>query len=392
MILTKIETDVARRAIFAGAAVAVSGAVAYQGFATTRYVLVALVAIAFCIAELTPLTLPRGGEIALSGGVATVAIAMLHPAAAAGVLIIGICAAGAIRDEPPRPVELATDVARRLVALVFAYWILSAGRVIDELIFEVPSSSGLAVLIAGCVYMLVDVFGFALLDSLGRSRRVFRSTASLLSLVGGIYLSQVFVGAAATIVYSSLQAAGFIILFVLMLLLQSSFALLLRVRAAYSRTLSAVARLSECEAGGSPGHSQRVAEIAAAIARVRHLGGHDVEILSYAALLHNVGEVHGGYCEAGGSTSLSELFDDIPYLTGVGAVVSASLVPYSANPVGDPRAHLLGGVLRVACAYDVSRSGVHAGEAAITGVFPKGDYDPASIKALDVAIDRQEVC
>lgn len=389
MISPRIGSETAHRTLYAVIAVAASGAVVHQAPSDTRYGLVALVAFAFCVADLTPLTLPRGGAIALSGGVATVALSMLQPIIGAGALVVGVCAAGAVRDDPASPGDLLLDVSRRLTALSAAYWVLRLGGQFAGLFGGIPSYVGLAALLAGCVYMVFDVLGFALLDSLRANRSMIRSTTSLFSLIGGIYLSQVFVGAAATIVYSSLQVVGFIILFVLMLLLQSSFALLLRVRAAYYRTLSAVARLAECEAGGSPGHSERVAEIATAIARIRHMGGQDAKLLSYAALLHNVGDTHGGTRECMASNSLSELFDDIPYLSGVGAVVSSSLMPFSATAHGDVRSRVLGGILRLACAYDALLQN-HPRSHVMTALTSE-NYDPDSVKALEVAIARQEV-
>jgi hypothetical protein len=314
---------------------------------------------------------------------------MLHPVVGTGAFIVGVCAAGAVRDDPVSPDNLLLDVLRRLIALAVAYWVLLLAGQFARLLGGIPSYAGLVALLAGSVYMVCDVIGFALFDSLRANRNIIRSSASLLSLIGGIYLSQVFVGAAATIVYSSLQLIGFIILFILMLLLQSSFALLLKVRAAYYRTLSAVARLAECEAGGSPGHSERVAEIATAIARIRHMGGQDAKLLSYAALLHAVGDSHGGTRESMSTTPLSELFDDIPYLSGVGAVVASSLVPFSANVYGGGRSRMLGGILRLACAYDVLLQN-HPQEHGITALIDES-HDPDSVRALEVAISHQEV-
>lgn len=389
MIGHRIRSETAHRTLYAGLAVAASGAVVHQASGDTPYGLVALIALAFCVADLTPLTLPRGGAIALSGGVATVAIAMLQPIIGVGALLVGVCSAGAVRDDPASPANLLLDVLRRLVALSAAYWVLLFSGRSAGLFSEIPSYAGLAALLAGFVYMVLDLLGFALLDARRSNRNMVRSGMSLFSLIGGIYLSQVFVGAAAAIVYSSLQAIGFIILFILMLLLQSSFALLLRVRAAYYRTLSAVARLAECEAGGSLGHSERVAEIATAIARIRHMGGQDAKLLSYAALLHNVGDTHGAMSETMTTTSLSDLFDDIPYLSGVGAVVSSSLVPYSAGGNGDVRSRVLGGVLRLACAYD-ARVQNHP-QSSVIDALTNDNYDPDSLRALEVAIARQEV-
>lgn len=387
MITSRIGRETAHRTLYAGLAVAASGVVVHQASADTRYGLVALVAFAFCVADLTPLTLPRGGAIALSGGVATVALSMLPPFVGAGALVVGVCAAGAVKDDPTSPDNLLLDVVRRLVALSVAYGaLLFVGHFAGPL-GEIPSYVGMEALFAGFVYMIFDVLGFAIVDSLRANRNVIRSSTSLFSLIGGIYLSQVFVGAAATIVYSSLQVVGFIILFVLMLLLQSSFALLLRVRAAYYRTLSAVARLAECEAGGTPGHSERVAEIATAIARIRHMRSQDAKLLSYAALLHNVGDTHGGTCESG--TSLSELFDDIPYLSGVGAVVSSSLVPFTVNAHGDVRSRVLGGILRLACVYDALLQ--RNPQTHVLTALLSDEYDPDSVRALEIAIARQEV-
>lgn len=385
-----IAKQTAHRAVYAVSAIAVAGVVTRQGGADTRYGLVALLALAFCIADLIPLTLPRGGEFTLSGGVATVAATMLNPFVGVGALFVGACSAAAVRDFPPSPAEFVVDTVRRVTALLGAFWVYGVvSNLGGSLIRGYPV---IAVLAAGLAYMQMDVFSYALIDSRG-GRGVLRAGTSLLDLVAGVYLSQVFVGTATTIVYSSLQAVGFVILFVLMLLLQSSFSLLLRVRAAYTRTLSAVARLAECEAGGTPGHSERVAEIATSIARIRHMSGQDAKVLSYAALLHNIGNVHGcaPHQQTDGSRSLEELFDDIPYLTGVGAVVSASLNPFPLNDCGEGQAAVLGGVLHVACAYDDFAAGKGMPPLEIVEALAGSEYDQASVRALATAITRQEV-
>lgn len=399
MIRASLSDQSLPRAVYAVLAIGVAGMVVYGSPSTTQFGLVAAVTAAFGLADLTPLRLPRGGQLVLGGGVATAAVAMLEPAAAIGSMLVGSVAAAAIRDTPPSPRWMVLDVLRRTTGFGVALWAFSVAS-------HALGSSGpgdpraaMAGLLAGACYMLIDLATFALIDSLRYGRAVLRSFRRISLLVGGVYLSQVFVGAATTVVYSNLRLLSFAILVALMLLLQSSFMSFLKVREAYTRTLSALAQLAECQAPGRSGHSERVASLATAIGRAMHLRSKEVSVLSYAALLHDVGDSCGSdscpVCEGGQSQSPEELFDSIPYLTGAGTTIGSSIVPYELLESTDASARLLGGILRVACAFDAMESGItpmpQSSALESLAVESGSSYDPAALQALRTVLVRRGV-
>lgn len=94
------------------------------------------------------------------------------------------------------------------------------------------------------------------------------------------------------------------VLCVPLLLTQVSYRRYAAVRTTYRQTIASLARSTEI-AGYTPhGHARRVAELSAAVGRELGLGGHELTVLEYAALMHDIGQLSLVDPVADGATAL----------------------------------------------------------------------------------------
>ncbi|WP_152626673.1 HD-GYP domain-containing protein, partial [Streptacidiphilus carbonis] len=138
------------------------------------------------------------------------------------------------------------------------------------------------------------------------------------------------------------------------------------VRATRRQTVASLARSTEMAGYTLPGHARRVADLASGIGRELGLGAKELELLEYAALMHDIGQLSLVDPVPGGATALlsrpeqrriGRLGSEVIRQTGVPAevaeIVAAIPEPYrrqdgSRDP-GLPRA---AAIIRVANAFD----------------------------------------
>lgn len=247
------------------------------------------VAGSFLVMGLLALDMPRGGRMRLQGGAVVAAIGLLDPFVAASSYILA--SAFELALFPPE-----SRVARHLSVVTLRALGIAGGSLVFGLLqdsVEAPGElvrAGLLLLI-GVAYMVFDLsvesgseVGIGTLAGL-------RSTTGLLRVVGAGYLAQVSVGAVLVTVYPRLNEMSFVVLVPLMLIMQHTTGLLVRVRGAYMRTVGVLVRVAEMQAGSSEGHAERVSRMSVAIGRQVGLGTAQIERLAMAALLHDIGRL-----------------------------------------------------------------------------------------------------
>lgn len=191
-----------------------------------------------------------------------------------------------------------------------------------------------------------------------------------------------------------------------LVLAQASFRRAAAVRATTSQTIEALARATEVAGYTPPGHARRVADTACAIGRELGLGTHDLALLEYAALMHDIGQLSLVEPVPGGATALlpdaeqqriARLGSEVIRRTGVPRRVGeqvARLADPCRRPDGSPdrTLPLAARIVRVANAHDDLLS-----RALAEGASPAGGalaalerlrlergraYDPAVVAAL----------
>ena len=259
-------------------------------------------------ADVVGVTLPQGGEVTAATA-ASVAVALLFPPEVAMAIVLG----GGLLAVLARTVTASSQragvrLAMCIVALSVSLPVLALGRptglgVTDV---ELMSSEGLAATIFVVLFCAVSV----LLD---QSELALSNRTGLKSIVSGvftviapIYAALGALGALVAVVYPSMGVWALLLLVGLLTVVRQSFSLYTAQRVNYRDTVRALAEAIEAQDRDAPGHAGRTAALALAIGRELGMHGRELENLSYAALLHDIGKL------ATSEESLDVLMDSLP--------------------------------------------------------------------------------
>lgn len=105
------------------------------------------------------------------------------------------------------------------------------------------------------------------------------------------YLALSSLGFLVAILYLNIGVLGIILLWVPLLLARYSFQQYMNIRAAHLETIQALAEALDAKDPYTRGHSDRVAKYAVELGRELKLSEHDVEMLHYAGILHDIGKI-----------------------------------------------------------------------------------------------------
>ena len=354
----------------------------------------------FFAVEVVPLPMPRGASFRLVGGVAVAAILITEPALATAAYLAGGSIA-LLLEQSDRVRAHAVNLGRRLLTMLVigvAYYYVVDGQTVDAR----SLTSMVIALVAGALFIVADVVGWAFTNE-GSGGRGGRGARSLLQLFGGVYLGQVSVGVVLAVVYPSLGALAFLVLVVLMLTMQHTFGLLLRIRTAYTRTVSALSRVAEMSEGGNTGHGERVAAVAAGVGRRLGLDSATLERLTLASLVHDIGLISMDEDDESRSDkraialSSGELVSRVSFLAGLSPIVRRHYLPYEDYLDLRETDGLLSRILHIACEFDevASAPGApdehHRALDVLLQSTERGEFDPSVIAALRESVDSGEV-
>ncbi|MFJ8229301.1 HD domain-containing protein [Streptomyces sp. NPDC094448] len=186
-----------------------------------------------------------------------------------------------------------------------------------------------------------------------------------------------------------------------LLLTQLSLSRYEAVRATYRQTIASLARATEIAGYTPPGHARRVAALAVAVGRELGLGGADLTVLEYAALMHDIGQLSLVDPVPDGATArlpaaeqhrIALLGGAVVRQTGVPAAV-AVVVERQADPYRDQP--LTARIVRTANAYDdltggtARESGVGADtDSGVRSGARRAVTAPAALEELRLATGR----
>jgi HD-GYP domain-containing protein (c-di-GMP phosphodiesterase class II) len=132
-------------------------------------------------------------------------------------------------------------------------------------------------------------------------------------------------------------------------------------RITYGQTIRALAQIPEVAGLATPGHSERTAEVAVAIARDIGMHPDEVSELEYAALMHDIGRItlnepailRAGYTDEDLARWGAQIISEAPFLEKVGELVREQHRPYrSIGEERDETVPLASKIIKVASSYD----------------------------------------
>jgi len=334
--------------------------------------------------------LPRGDVICMQGGVAVAAVGLVSPATATYVVLVTALAVGleTRTGEVSRPLIIAVSRSALTAVVAFGYHAALGG-----LSSQTAPSHTVILGISGLVFMLGDLMLYGLAYSGKQSPYGLRAGESLIKVLGAGYTAQVSVGLALTLVYPRLEMVAFVVLIPLMAIMQHTTGMLLSVRAAYMRTIGALARVAEMQAGGTPGHAERVSYLAAQLGHRMRLDSTQMERLALSAILHEIGRLRDSGADTWERLSVAgaEVLARISFLASIAPVLSK--LPYEYVAYVDPEEAdgLLARIVRVCSDYDDLMLAHGAGPDAPSDVLQtmsaiSGGYDPEILGHLRVVL------
>jgi hypothetical protein len=188
------------------------------------------------------------------------------------------------------------------------------------------------------------------------------------------------------IAFEGMGAWSLIPVVALLLLMRQSYSLLLDIRETYRTTVEVLVEAAEGEDPRLVGHAERTAEIARRIAMRLGMAVSQVELVSYAALLHDVDAIAGDGREprsAGGHSSA--LFEGVEFFADVLPVLRVCDGPSATDPERSGPELIAGMIVALASDADAAVhedvASAHAGSA-VARVAP---HVSSSIKSSVVA-------
>lgn len=278
--------------------------------------LAVLVVFALCslLLEYFDISLPRGDSLGVSGALHSAALVLLGPLYATVAAAIGTALAIVLRGRFARNSSMSIE----LPALAGAFGVATLVDVAARLIIPVGGAAVWRAALVAASFLAAEM---TIVQVLVASR----STRSALWLIRGnavrqapLLLAEFSSSVLAVIIFPSMGLWSLVLVVVLLLLIRQSYAMLLDIRETYRTTVEVLVEAAERSDERLAGHAERTAELAREIAARCGLAPSDLERVSYAALLHDVGAIGAGAQPSpspGGSSSIvlgaSRTFEDV---------------------------------------------------------------------------------
>lgn len=244
-------------------------------------------AILCIIADLLPVRLPRGGFVTVSFAIVYGCLIVAGPHTAAVIAVIG---------------GLASSIQRRCI---FQNAIFNCSQ-----IFITVCISGLVYISAGgvvanmqqwsmvtpfvlgvIVYFLFNSSLVTLAVSLSKGARFSSIWLENIKRIIPSYVALTPMAYLIAVIYSTTGGFGLAFFLIPLLLARYSFKQYVTMREVYLGTISALAALVDAKDSYTRGHSERVRNISMAVARELRIPEDYVELVQFAALLHDIGKV-----------------------------------------------------------------------------------------------------
>ncbi len=296
-------------------------------------------------------SLPRGDVIGVSGAIDAAALALLGPAAAVLSCLVGIGGAFLVRRGADRPVRLGVTLSARMGGL------LTAAMTLNTLDLSVSNQELRAImlgLVTGTVFLSAELLIVLVFSSARTDRSFWRLIRGNISVQMPFMLAQMSAVTLTVLTYDRMGDWSLLVLLALLLLIRQSHAMLLDIREAYRATVEVLAEVAEGCRAGEDGHAHRTAKIAREIASRCGLGPIEIEKVSYAALLHDIGRIGDSVHDQCPSSSVIDGVESFVDIIGILRIVDGL---HSEGQAASERDKLAAYVVALASDIDVAVTG-----------------------------------
>lgn len=354
------------------------------------------------IAELFEINRPRGTRSSL-GMAPAFAYVLLGNPPLEGALVFagGVLVALSARIIARRPPAF-VDTALGALIVTGGGLIYRAVASVDPLPPIGPRLAPTGILMALVFINLTDTLGRSWLCAQRERTPLFAVLRAGAVPLGILHVTAVSLAGLLALEYPAQGLLSIVVLLGPIVVTHYAFGRLESAQRLYVQTVGALSQVPELAGYSAPGHAQRVANLAIAVAREIGAGATDLEQIEYAALLHEIGVLAmPDPSEEGSGTSLAEVAEagaavasETRHFPRVAEMIRHQHLPYRRRGMERSRDVPLGArIIKAVCAYDSLRSNeTHPRDAweALEHLYLSltYDYDPAVVEALVRVLER----
>lgn len=243
---------------------------------------------AILVLDYFDISLPKGERIGASGALSAAAVFLVGPVWAAAASLAGLGLAHVIRLKTLRGKGLLAAILSRAVALAVCGRLFNAFERAPALWVALAAAA-----LAPALFLLTELVITQLAVAAGSSRPLGRLLWGNLSGQAPLLAAEWSASLLLLITYGKTGNWSLVPVSALLLLTYQSYALLLDVRETYRTTIEVLVEAAEGQDERRSGHADRTATIARAIAMQSGFSTAQVELISLAALVHDVGAIGG---------------------------------------------------------------------------------------------------
>ncbi|MDR3687397.1 MAG: HD domain-containing protein [Coriobacteriia bacterium] len=232
------------------------------------------------------ISLPRGDSTGVAGALCAAAIVVLGPWYALAISLMSAFGAHLIRRGPESLRRVFAVASSRAIA-----WGMASAILLTSLASE---SQALVFVVVPAVFLLVELLVAQGVAALITGRPLVRLLSGNAKSQAPLIAAQWSTAVLLLITYGQMRQWSLVPVVVLLLLMRQSYALFLDIRETYRATVEVLVEAAESQDERRAGHADRTAALARSIAMKIGLSASEVERISYAALLHDLGELAEG--------------------------------------------------------------------------------------------------
>lgn len=255
------------------------------------------------------ISLPRGDSIGVAGALVAASLVLFGAPTAAVVGMTSTLVVQLFRTITGHRRQTFVEVGVRATAIVAAgavHYFVGPSRLTTVQSLLIPAT-----------FLVAELFARQFALSIRGDRALRGLVLGNLSRQGSLFAAELSVSALTVLTYDSMGVWSMIPVVALLLLMRQAYSMLLEIRETYLTTISVLVEAAESQSPELSGHSERTAAIAREIGARCGMGGHEIERLSYAALLHDVAEISEGEPRLSGGPSAAEVIQGIVFLSDV---------------------------------------------------------------------------
>ena len=153
------------------------------------------------------------------------------------------------------------------------------------------SSNFTPIFLAVITYLIINNITIATVIALSQNINIWEVWRSNIKWTVPNYLALAILGILITAIYINMGAVAILLFFIPLTLARQSFKMYQDIKKVHLTTVQALISTIEAKDAYTKGHSERVAELSAQIARKMNYSESEIEKIKYAGYLHDVGKV-----------------------------------------------------------------------------------------------------